>query len=43
MCIRDRWSPLGIGSLLIGLLLLLSFLLQSMRVRLGFGYPELPS
>ncbi len=40
---RWQWSPLGIGSLLIGLLLLLSFLLQSMRVRLGFGYPELPS
>ena len=40
---RWQWSPLGLGSVLIGLLLLLSFLLQSMRVRLGFGYPELPS
>jgi hypothetical protein len=28
---------------LIALLLLLSFLLQSVRLRLGFGYPELPS
>ena len=40
---RWQWSPLGLGSVLIGLLLLLSFLLQSVRVRLGYGYPELPS
>ena len=40
---RWQWSPLGLGSVLIALLLLLSFLLQSIRVRLGFGYPELPS
>ena len=40
---RWQWSPLGVGSVLIGLLLLLSFLLQSVRLRLGFGYPELPS
>ena len=40
---RWQWSPLGLGSVLIALLLLLSFLLQSVRLRLGFGYPELPS
>ena len=40
---RWQWSPLGLGSVLIGLLLLLSFLLQSVRLRLGFGFPELPS
>ena len=40
---RWQWSPLGLGSVLISQLLLLSFLLQSMRVRLGFGSPELPS
>ena len=40
---RWQWSPLGLGCVLIALLLLLSFLLQSIRVRLGFGYPELPS
>ena len=37
-----RWSPLGIGSLGIGLLLLLSLLLQGIRRRLGYGFPELP-
>jgi hypothetical protein len=40
---RWQWSPLGLGSVLIALLLLLSFLLQSVRLRLGFGFPELPS
>ena len=40
---RWQWSPLGLGSVLISLLLLLSFLLQSVRLRLGFGFPELPS
>ena len=38
-----RWSPLGIGSLAIALLLLLTLLLQGIRRRLGFGFPELPS
>ena len=37
-----RWSPLGIGSLAIGLLLVLSLLLQGIRRRLGYGFPELP-
>ena len=38
-----RWSPLGLGSLLVSVLLLLSLLLQGVRRRLGFGFPELPS
>ena len=37
-----RWSPLGIGSLGISLLLVLSLLLQGIRRRLGYGFPELP-
>ena len=37
-----RWSPLGIGSVSIGLLLVLSLLLQGIRRNLGFGFPELP-
>ena len=37
-----RWSPLGIGSVCIGLLLVLSLLLQGIRRRLGYGFPELP-
>ena len=40
---RWQWSRLGLGSVLIAILLLLSLLLQSVRLRLGFGYPELPS
>ena len=39
---RWQWSRLGLGSVVIGVLLLVSFLLQSVRLRLGFGYPELP-
>ena len=38
-----RWSPLGLGSLVVAVLLLLSLLLQGVRRRLGFGFPELPS
>ena len=38
-----RWSPLGLGSLVIALLLLLSLALQRLRVSLGFGLPELPA
>lgn len=37
------WSPLGLGSLMVSILLLLSLLLQGVRRRLGFGFPELPS
>ena len=37
-----RWSPLGIGSVSIGLLLVLSLVLQGIRRNLGFGFPELP-
>ena len=40
---RWQWSRLGLGSVVVGILLLLSLLLQSVRLRLGFGYPELPS
>ena len=38
-----RWSRLGLGSLLIALLLVLSLLLQRLRRQAGFGWPELPS
>ena len=38
-----RWSPLGLGSLVVTVLLMLSLLLQGVRHRLGFGFPELPS
>jgi hypothetical protein len=38
-----RWSPLGLGSLLIGLALLLVSLLARLRRALGFGLPELPA
>ena len=38
-----RWSRLGLGSLLIVLLLVLSLMLQRLRRQAGFGWPELPS
>ncbi|MEB3270452.1 MAG: DUF3153 domain-containing protein [Synechococcus sp.] len=38
-----RWSPLGLGGLLIGLALLLALLLQRLRLALGFGLPQLPA
>lgn len=38
-----RWSPLGLGCLLIPLGLAASLGLQRMRQRLGFGFPELPA
>ena len=38
-----RWSRLGLGSLAILALLVLTALLQRLRLLMGFGYPELPS
>lgn len=38
-----RWSPLGLGSMAIALLLPLVLLLQRLRRQLGFGLPELPA
>jgi hypothetical protein len=38
-----RWSRLGLGSLLIALLLVLSLVLQRLRRQAGYGWPELPS
>lgn len=38
-----RWSPLGLGGVLIGLGLALVLLLQRIRLRLGFGLPQLPA
>lgn len=38
-----RWSPLGLGGVLIGLGLVLVLLLQRIRLRLGFGLPQLPA
>ena len=38
-----RWNPLGLGGLVILMLLTSSMLLQVVRRKLGFGFPELPS
>ncbi len=38
-----RWSPVGLGGVLIGLGLALVLLLQRIRLRLGFGLPQLPA
>lgn len=38
-----HWSRLGLGTLLVLVLLGLSLVLQQLRLKLGFGYPELPS
>ena len=38
-----RWNPLGLGSLVVLGLLALSLLLQQLRLKLGFGFPQLPS
>jgi hypothetical protein len=38
-----RWSPLGLGSVVIVALFVLSASLQRLRLLMGFGYPELPS
>ena len=37
------WNPLGLGGLVIVLLLMGSLLLQVVRRKLGFGFPELPA
>ena len=38
-----RWSRLGLGALVVVVLLGVTLLLQRLRLKLGFGYPELPS
>ena len=38
-----RWSRLGVGSVLIGLLLALVALLQRLKLAAGFGLPQLPA
>jgi hypothetical protein len=40
---RWRWSSLGLGSLFILVLMGCSLLLQGVRRKLGFGFPELPA
>jgi len=37
-----RWNELGVGTLLIIMLLGLNLLLQRIRLKMGFGFPELP-
>ena len=37
-----RWSALGLGSVAIAALLMLSLVLQWLRRQLGFGWPQLP-
>jgi hypothetical protein len=38
-----RWSPLGLGAVVVGLLLALVLALAGLRQRLGFGWPQLPA
>ena len=38
-----RWNPLGLGGAVILMLLASSMVLQVVRRKLGFGFPELPS
>ena len=38
-----RWNPLGLGAVVILMLLTSSMVLQVVRRKLGFGFPELPS
>ena len=38
-----RWNPLGLGAVVILMLLISSMVLQVVRRKLGFGFPELPS
>lgn len=38
-----RWSPLGLGGLLIAVALVLVLVLQRLRLQLGFGLPQLPA
>jgi hypothetical protein len=38
-----RWSPLGLGALVIALLLALVALLQRLKLAAGFGLPQLPA
>jgi hypothetical protein len=40
---RWSWSRLGLGAVVVALLLGLSMVLQQLRLKLGFGFPELPS
>ena len=40
---RWHWSRLGLGAMVVALLLGLSLILQQLRLKLGFGFPELPS
>ena len=38
-----RWNPLGLGGLVVLCLLAVTLTLQQLRLKLGFGFPELPS
>ena len=38
-----RWSPLGLGGVVISLALVMVNVLQRIRLRLGYGLPELPA
>ena len=37
-----RWNQIGLGSILILFVLLLTLALQKVRLAMGFGFPELP-
>ena len=39
---RWQWSQLGIGTLLIVSIMILSMILQNLKLKMGFGFPELP-
>ena len=38
-----RWSPLGLGGVAVSLALVIVHLLHRIRLRLGYGLPELPA
>ena len=38
-----RWNPLGLGGVVVVMLLISSMVLQIVRRKLGFGFPELPA
>ncbi len=37
-----RWNKLGIGTVLVIILFVLNLILQRIRLKMGFGFPELP-
>ena len=40
--LKWNWNPLGVGALFILMFLSLSVIIQSIKVKMGLGFPELP-